>query len=141
MTDSAIQNKNKKGKKGSSVKAIGALEETLPDTFGIISFWKYNGEELRTFDCFHSFATPQILPLKDGSQKVHNMTCLMKGRNNEVFFFCHISDEKMLLCIIKDKNGHYEKKKGRFLADNVDEYEVGRSTELFKLMHDGNYTG
>ena len=70
------------------------------------------------------------------------MKFLMKGRNNEVFFFCQRpEEEKMLLCIIKDKNGHDEKKQGHSLANNVDEYEVGRDTELYKLMHDGNYTG
>ena len=47
----------------------------------------------------------------------------------------------MLLCIIKDKAGQDDKIKGRFLADNVDKYEVGRSTELYKLMHYGMYTG
>ena len=104
----------------------------MPDTFGIISFWKYNGEEIRTFDCFHSFATPQILPLKDGSKKMHNMTCLMKGRNDEVFFFCHQSEDKMLLRIIKDSaGGHDERKKGRFLQNNVEKIEVNRGTELF----------
>ena len=127
-------------KKGSNVKAVGALEENLPDAFGIISFWKYN-DEVRTFDCFHSFATPQILPLKDGSKKMHNMTCLMKGRNEEAFFFCHQSQDKMLLCIIKDSAGHDERKKGRFLQNNVEKIEVNRGTELFSLIHEGNYSG
>ena len=72
---------------------------------------------------------------------MHNMTCLMKGRNKEVFFFCHESEEKMLLCIIQDKAGQDDKKKGRFLANNVDKYEVGRNTELYQLMHYGMYTG
>ena len=69
------------------------------------------------------------------------MTCLMKGRNKEVFFFCNESEEKMHLCIIKDKASHNEKNKGRSLTNNVDKYVVGKNTELYSLMHDEMYTG
>ena len=72
-----------------TVEATKANQAKLTKNFGIFSFWKYNGQEYAdgTFDCEHSFSSPEIVPFVDLSLKDHNHTYLMKGQNDEIFFF------------------------------------------------------
>lgn len=125
------------------VEAINSMEDTLSETFGIVSVWKYAGVDMGIFQCESSFNTPRIVSFSDPSKKLHNQKYLFKAQNDEIFFFCKEKSkteeevERFYMCIINNEKEHGKQihtTSSKRLEENVTKYDIEAGSDLEYML-------